>query len=168
MRLSLSLILLFAGIFAAGQAVRGETRVNDARENVQARIQLSQGWYQVRVQQRVIIRVPRQRTTPAAIQMGSKRRSVKLTEVKTGKCLWMNQLAGSRPGKGKKQNLELVTKNGQMFRAYLGDGCLAREFYAGAYMEKSLDGKLCIDRDMVHARTGAKCEIDKFRRVVAK
>ena len=74
---------------------------------------------------------------------------------------------GARPGPGKEQNLEFVSKSGQLYRAYLGDGCLAREFYAGAYMEKSLDGRLCEGRDLVHARTGAKCEIDKFKRLVA-
>jgi len=164
LRLFSSLILLIAGLFAAAQVVHGEARVNAASNEGQPSVQISNGWYQVRVQRRIIIRVPRQRRTPGRVDLGAK----KTKEEKTGKCLWMNQLAGARPGDGKEQNLELVTKNGQMFRAYLGDGCLAREFYAGAYMEKSLDGKLCVDRDLVHARTGAKCEIDKFRRMVAK
>jgi hypothetical protein len=59
-----------------------------------------------------------------------------------------------------------VTRERQLIRAYLGDGCLSREFYAGAYVERPADGKLCIDRDLLHARTGAKCEIDKFRLLV--
>jgi hypothetical protein len=33
-------------------------------------------------------------------------------------------------------------------------------------MQGSKDGKLCEDRDQIHARTGAKCEIDKFRLMV--
>ncbi len=118
------------------------------------------------MQQRVIIRVPRQTVTP--VGLGS-RNSAKLSptrykEEKVGKCLMMDRLVGSRPGP--KDSLELVTRDGEMIRAYLGDGCLAREFYAGAYMERPVDGKLCIDRDLLHARTGAKCEVDKFRLLV--
>ena len=78
----------------------------------------------------------------------------------------MDRLIGSRPGP--KESLEIMTRDGNLIRAYLGDGCLAREFYAGAYVERSFDGKLCIDRDLLHARTGAQCEIDKFRLLVPK
>ena len=63
---------------------------------------------------------------------------------------------------------ELLTRDGILIRAYLSEGCLAREFYAGAYMERSYDGKLCVDRDMLHARTGAKCQIDKFRLLIPR
>jgi hypothetical protein len=163
LRLFLSLFLLSVGLFAAGEAVRSEVQLSENQESNTVQILSGQGWYQVRVQQRVIIRVPGRREpvgTPAP-------KNVTYSEEKAEKCIWMSQLAGARPGPGKDQNLELVTKNGQLYRAYLGDGCLAREFYAGAYMEKSLDGKLCEERDLVHARTGAKCEIDKFKRLVA-
>jgi hypothetical protein len=117
-------------------------------------------WNQVRSDQRVIIRIP---PKPAA---GSSKQSkpVKYKEEKIGKCLLMDRLVGSRPGP--KESLEILTRDGNLIRAYLGDGCLAREFYAGAYVERSADGKICIDRDMLHARTGAQCEIDKFRLLV--
>ena len=80
----------------------------------------------------------------------------------------MDRFVASRPGGGSKENLELVTRDGSVVRAYLSGGCLAREFYAGAYMERPSDGKLCVDRDLMHARTGAKCEIDKFRLLVQR
>jgi len=76
------------------------------------------------------------------------------------------QTGGSRPGPDR--TLDLFTRDGILIRAYLGDVCLAREFYAGAYMERSYDGKLCVDRDLLHARTGAKCEIDKFRLLIPR
>lgn len=128
------------------------------------------GYYQIRVQKRVIIRLPRQRRSPASTkQMGNlSSRNIDYKERKIGKCLIVNRFVSSRPGGGPKENLELVTRDGQLIRAYLGKGCLAREFYAGAYMERHKDGKLCAERDMIHARTGAKCEIDKFRLLVAK
>ena len=122
---------------------------------------------QVRVDQRVIIRLPSPASAPVAV--GAQRQSVaklQYKEKKIGKCLWVDRLGGSRPGPDR--TLDLLTRDGILIRAYLGDGCLAREFYAGAYMERSFDGKLCVDRDVLHARTGAKCEIDKFRLLIPR
>ena len=125
-------------------------------------IQFGEGWYQVRTNQRVIIRIP-PKPAPAA---GKRSEPVESKEEKIGKCLLMDRLIGARPGP--KESLEIMTRDGNVIRAYLGNGCLAREFYAGAYVERSADGKLCIDRDLLHARTGAQCEIDKFRLLVPK
>ncbi len=119
--------------------------------------------YQARIEQRVIVRFPNQ-PVPAPAGRSEKRQSPIYNEEKIGKCLLMDRLVASRPGP--KNSLELVTRERQLIRAYLGDGCLAREFYAGAYVERPKDGKLCVDRDLLHARTGAKCEIDKFRLLV--
>ena len=125
-------------------------------------IRLNTHYYQVRIDQRVIIRLPSQVMAPTAV--GTQKNAtakIRYKESKVGNCLWVNKLAGSRPGPNR--SLDLITRDGVLVRAYLGDGCLAREFYAGAYMERSYDGKLCVDRDLLHARTGAKCEVDKFR-----
>lgn len=119
--------------------------------------------YQARIEQRVIIRFPNQ-PLPVPPGRSEKRNAILYNEEKIGKCLLMDRLVASRPGP--KNSLELVTRERQLIRAYLGDGCLAREFYAGAYVERSKDGKLCVDRDLLHARTGAKCEVDKFRLLV--
>ncbi len=119
--------------------------------------------FQARIEQRVIVRFPNQ-PAPVSVARGDNRKAVIYNEEKIGKCLLMDRLVASRPGP--KNSLELVTRERQLIRAYLGDGCLAREFYAGAYVERSGDGKLCVDRDLLHARTGAKCEIDKFRLLV--
>jgi hypothetical protein len=126
--------------------------------------------FQVRVQQRVIVRVPRHRTTNASTMANGTpaKREITYKEEKIGNCLIMDRFIASRPGPGPKESLELVTRDGVFIRAYLGNGCLAREFYAGAYMERPADGKLCVDRDLMYARTGAKCEIDKFRALVPK
>ena len=130
-------------------------------------VRINTGFYQVRIDQRVIIRLP---NPPATASTNALKKSsavpVRYKEQKIGKCLWIEKLAGSRVGT--KQSLELLTKDGVLIRAYLGDGCLAREFYAGAYMERPYDGKLCVERDLLHARTGAKCEIDRFRLLIPR
>ena len=128
---------------------------------------LQTDFHQVRIDQRVIVRFPASDSVPAAV--GAQRQSVgkiRYKEKKIGKCLLVNRLGGSRPGPDR--SLDLVTRDGILIRAYLGDGCLAREFYAGAYMERSYDGKLCVNRDLLHARTGAKCEIEKFRLLIPR
>ncbi|GAA3737638.1 hypothetical protein GCM10022269_13010 [Sphingorhabdus rigui] len=130
-------------------------------------VRLNTEFGQVRVDQRIIIRLPSPASAPVAV--GAQRQSVaklQYKEKKIGKCLWVDRLGGSRPGPDR--TLDLLTRDGILIRAYLGDGCLAREFYAGAYMERSFDGKLCVDRDVLHARTGAKCEIDKFRLLIPR
>ena len=115
-------------------------------------------WLQFRSTERVIIRIP-----PKTVPTG-KRSEPAYKEEKIGKCILMDRLVGSRPGP--KESLEILTRDGNVIRAYLGDGCLAREFYAGAYVERSQDGKMCVDRDLLHARTGAQCDIEKFRLLV--
>ena len=156
-----------AGLMALSHSASGQVAV-ESTSTFGPMIEASDDAFQVRVEQRVIIRIPRQ--TAVANSLGSrspaKIAEVRYKEQKIGKCLLMDRLVGSRPGT--EEGLDLVTRDGMLIRAYLGDGCLAREFYAGAYMERPLDGKLCVDRDMLHARTGAKCEIDKFRLLVAR
>jgi hypothetical protein len=150
-------------LVAAGASAMGEAGVAAIPGFAsELHVQFGDGWYQVRKDQRVIIRIP-PKTAPAG---GKKSDPVKYKEEKIGKCLLLDRLIGSRPGP--KESLEILTRDGNVIRAYLGDGCLAREFYAGAYVERSADGKLCVDRDLLHARTGAQCEIDKFRLLVPK
>ena len=168
MRAALGLLLFAAGLTTASHSVLGQIGVGTA-DNFLAPIKVfDNSWYQVRVEQRVIIRVPRHTVTSVGLsgRNSAKLSAVRYKEKKAGKCVTMNRLIGSRPGT--KNSLDLVTRDGLTIRAYLGDGCLAREFYAGAYMEQPVDGRLCVDRDLLHARTGAKCEVDKFRLLVAQ
>jgi len=121
---------------------------------------------QVRIQKRVIIRVPRRRPTRAMrladIQRQSRPTSYK--EKKIGKCLPMTNILGVQMFSGR--YLDLITKDRRRIRARLEKKCQARSFYSGFYMEKSRDGKICTNRDTLHSRTGANCEIDRFRELV--
>jgi hypothetical protein len=158
------LTIVFALIVAAlaGSAAVGRLETSALSLPSQVHVLFGEQWLQARVMQRVIIRFP---STPAPVPAKAGK-PIKYKEEKVGKCLMMSRLIGSRP-EGK-DRLEFLTRDRQLIRAYLGDGCLAREFYAGAYVERSIDGKLCVDRDILHARTGAKCEIDKFRVLIAQ
>lgn len=167
MRLTIGLLIFFAGLCAAISVAYGGVLPEKFYSGASSTLFDLDQDFQVRVEQRIMIRIPAQRSNPAAINMGNARSEpVSYKEKKIGKCLVMSKLVGSRPGPH--ESLDLVTTDGVLIRAYLGDGCLAREFYAGAYMERPDDGKLCIERDLLHARTGAKCEIDKFRLLVVK
>ena len=167
MRIILAIILFAAGLTTVSQKAWADFNVGMANNPFTPFLRLQTEFGQVRVDQRVIIRLPSPASAPAAA--GAHRQSIaklKYKEKKIGKCLWVDRLGGSRPGPDR--TLDLLTRDGILIRAYLGDGCLAREFYAGAYMERSYDGKLCVERDLLHARTGAKCEIDKFRLLIPR
>lgn len=167
MRIVLAIILFAAGLTTLSHKAWADFNVGKAENPFTPLVRLHTEFGQVRIDQRVIIRLPSPASAPAAV--GAQRQSIaklKYKEKKIGKCLWVDRLGGSRPGPDR--TLDLLTRDGILIRAYLGDGCLAREFYAGAYMERSYDGKLCVDRDVLHARTGAKCEIDKFRLLIPR
>ena len=164
MSFSLSVILLLATP-VVNEPLAGEERTEaEGRFVPQADLQ----WAQVRIQKRVIIRVPRRRPTPAANLARESRQSAPLTfkEKKIGKCMPMNSILGVQMFGGR--NLDLITSDRKRIRARLEKKCQARSFYSGFYMEKSSDGKICADRDILHSRTGSKCEIDRFRELVSE
>lgn len=121
---------------------------------------------QVRIEKRVIIRVPRRRPSPLAplADFSQERARATYREKKIGKCLPMNNILGVQMFADR--YLDLVTKDRKRIRAQLEDNCQARSFYSGFYVEKTSDGKMCAGRDILHSRTGAKCEIERFRELV--
>lgn len=129
----------------------------------------SSNYIAYQVKQRVIIRLQRSRRAGRASLSGfssTNRPKVNFEEQKIGKCIAIDKIIGFAPGPESSESLEFITKDRKLIRAYLADNCRAREFYAGAYLEKPADGKLCRKRDVVHARYGAKCELDRFRLLV--
>ncbi|HEY9092146.1 hypothetical protein [Parasphingorhabdus sp.] len=121
---------------------------------------------QVRIERRVIIRVPRSRSAlPSGLNaFEANSPPVTYKEKKIGKCVPMNNILGVQ--RFDDRYLDLVTKSRQLIRVRLEKKCQGRSFYSGFYMEKSKDGKICEDRDVLHSRTGVKCEIDRFRLLV--
>lgn len=127
--------------------------------------------WQIVVEQQIIIRVPAQRSSLnnfAPAPAPSVRRydtPVEWKEKKGPKCVAMRNIVGMQAAQ--RDSIDLITRQKQRLRAHLNRGCRALDFYAGFYMQGSDDGNLCAGRDELHARTGAKCEVDKFRVMVA-
>ncbi len=85
-------------------------------------------------------------------------------EKKGPRCVAMKNIV--RMEAVQRDSIDLITRQKQLLRAQLNRGCRALDFYAGFYMKGNKDGQLCEGRDEIHARTGAKCEVDEFRLLV--
>ena len=126
--------------------------------------------FQVVIEQQLIIRVPARRSPltnfSASPEASRRERPVPIVwqEKKAPKCVAMRSIMGMQTVQ--RDSIDLITRQKQRLRAQLNRGCRALDFYAGFYMKGNEDGRLCEDRDEIHARTGAKCEIDKFRLMV--
>lgn len=125
---------------------------------------------QVRIEQRIIIRVPRQSLSRSSLLPMPAPRQVPPPEPprferrKIGKCLAMRDVTGVRVVND--DMLVLFMRDQRMIEAQLERTCSAREFYQGFYMERSGDGRLCVDRDLLQARSGSKCEVERLRQLV--
>jgi hypothetical protein len=128
--------------------------------------------YQSVVQQTIIIRVPPQSQPTnfnASTQKGGNRKSTPPQQIewkdrKAPKCLPMRNVVAVQVTR--KDSIDLITRERQRLRAQLDGRCRGQDFYSGFYMERSKDGQLCEDRDILQTRSGLKCEVDKFRLMV--
>lgn len=128
-------------------------------------------YWQVIIEQQLIIRVPAKRTPLTNFSSSPTPRTrmrddlpIVWKEKKAPKCIAMRNIRGMQAVQ--RDSIDLITRQNQRLRAQLNRGCRALDFYAGFYMKGNKDGQLCEDRDEIHARTGARCEIDKFRLMV--
>ena len=120
---------------------------------------------QVRIDRRVILRISparpqgRQNLT-ADLPMPPRMRVV---ERKMGKCIQTAQIGGVAD---RGDSLVMFMRDRRTVAAKLEKGCSPRDFYRGFYMENSEDGKICVQRDRLMSRSGAKCQVDSFRELV--
>lgn len=124
---------------------------------------------QVRIERRVTIRispdVPANARSLFADQ-SRRDRPTRIVERKTGKCVPIRSIAGVQPTRDNR--LTLYLHDQRILSASLEKTCNSRDFYSGFYVDKNSDGLLCIDRDKLHSRTGAKCEVHRMRQLVAE
>lgn len=112
-------------------------------------------WAQLTVR-RTIVKVPalpRPRIAPA--------KPIKWKEGKAPRCIPMRALAGAAITA--RDSVDLVLRGGGRVRAKLERSCGGLDFYRGFYVKPSADGKICADRETIHDRSGAQCEITVFR-----
>jgi hypothetical protein len=122
---------------------------------------------QVRIEQRVVIRIApatdaaRQNLTASLPQRAT---STRFEERAKEKCVPLQGIAGVQTGSGNR--LVLFLRDRRMLSVGLEKACRARDFYAGFYVEKNKDGRLCVSRDKLQSRNGARCEIETMRQLV--
>ena len=119
---------------------------------------------QVRIEQRIVVRVTPARPRNASLPELPRNFPDRFSEKKMGKCVPLQNVAAVQTGGPSK--LILFLRDRSIVSAELEKACSARDFYSGFYVEARKDGQLCIDRDELQSRTGAKCELSRFRRLV--
>jgi hypothetical protein len=122
---------------------------------------------QVRIEQRVVVRITPQ--PPAARQnlladLPQRELAPRFEERGKEKCVALEGIAGVQTGSGNR--LVLFLRDRRMISVNLEKSCRARDFYSGFYVEKSKDGRLCVERDKLQSRTGARCEVEAMRQLV--
>lgn len=120
---------------------------------------------QLTIRERIIVRVPRVEA-PMPLGRSAMATPIRWKEKKGPKCIAVNELAGAivnKPGV-----VDLVLTGGRRVRAKIDGDCKPLDFYGGFYLRPSPDGKVCADRDGLRMRSGATCEIDVFRTLVAE
>lgn len=122
---------------------------------------------QVRIEQRVTIRIaPRDPAIRPSMlaRIGPDLASSRVLERKMGKCVPVSGIAAVQPDGAR---LLLFMRDQRLVAASLEKACSARDFYKGFYLERTGDGLLCVERDRLHSRAGASCELSRMRELVA-
>ncbi len=123
---------------------------------------------QVRIERRVILRIS-PRPSPARRNLMAELPQAPLTsrlvERPMGKCVEVAGIAGVQAERGTR--LMLFMRDRRIIAADLEKACTARDFYSGFYIERNDDGRLCVDRDRLQSRAGAKCQVSRMRQMVA-
>lgn len=123
---------------------------------------------QIRIEQRVYVRIaPRSVSARRNLlaQLPVQPRAQRYEEKKAEKCVPVSQIAGVETGSGNR--LLLFLRDREILSVNLEKACRARDFYAGFYVERNKDGKLCVERDTLQSRNGARCDIARMMQLEA-
>lgn len=124
--------------------------------------------YQVRIEQRVIIRIsPGTAALRERMLAGLPRRSSTNTyeEQRLRGCIPIEAIAAVQPAQDNR--LLLFMHDRRVLTAALERSCKAEDFYSGFYVERSEDGQICARRDELRSRSGAHCRVSQLNRLVA-
>ena len=84
-------------------------------------------------------------------------------ESRGGKCINRTDIAAAAVNGP--SSVDFILRDRTRRRAKLQSNCPALDYYGGFYLKPTADGRICQDRDAVHARSGGECEIDAFRKL---
>ncbi len=119
---------------------------------------------QVRIQQHIVIRVPRPDAVRRVSAPAAPLPPIAWVEKDADKCVQMNRLAGAAITRS--DSVDLVLAGGKRIRAKLGKECPALDFYSGFYVKPTKDGMVCARRDTFRSRAGGECQIKSFRTLI--
>lgn len=123
---------------------------------------------QITLRQRVYIRISPRRGNARRNMLAQARPVTQPARYKEGKandCVSVDRIADVQTGSGNR--LLLFMHDADIMSVNLEKACRAKDFYAGFYVEKSKDGKLCVKRDRLQSRNGARCSIQRMAQLVA-
>jgi hypothetical protein len=125
---------------------------------------------QVRIEQRVTIRITPLQAAPSATQsnmlldLPQRPLPRRITERDFGRCLPINGIAGVEVSPDNR--LILYMRDRRVLSAGLERSCSARDYYSGFYVERNADGQICVKRDNLMSRNGANCKLSRIRQLV--
>ena len=123
---------------------------------------------QIRVRQRVFVRItPRSNSANRRNLMAQMPQDAQITrykERKSSECVPVKRITSVQTGSGNR--LLLFMRDSKVMSVNLEKACRARDFYAGFYVDKNEDGKMCVARDTLQSRNGAKCGIERIMQLV--
>lgn len=123
--------------------------------------------YQVRLERRVILRVSPRRTPirrNLAATLPPTTRAPRFIETEMDECVSVSGIAAVQPARGSR--LLFHMRDRTLVAADLEKSCSSSHFYSGFYVESNEDGRICIDRDKLQSRSGAKCQLSDMNRLV--
>ncbi|NBB26604.1 hypothetical protein GVM20_15845 [Porphyrobacter sp. SLTP] len=148
-------------------AAAGDEAIKPTAINPLSALRQSSIVRQVRIEQRVVVRIaPQSASSRRNLLADLPQRAVapQFEEGGKEKCVALDGIAGVQTGSGNR--LVLFLRDRRMISVNLEKSCRARDFYSGFYVEKNKDGRLCVERDKLQSRTGARCEVDTMRELV--
>jgi len=122
---------------------------------------------QVRIEQHTIIRIaPRPAPPQATLLLDLPRGEIggRFAERSIGRCLPAAGIAGVQIDRSNR--LILFMRDRRIISAQLERACRARDFYSGFYVDRSSDGRICVDRDTLQSRSGTNCKLTRIRQLI--
>ncbi len=123
---------------------------------------------QVRIERQITIRISPRGIAPGPpmFDMPDRGRPPRIAERRIGNCVPIGGIAGVQVGRDNR--LTVFMRDRRTVSLGLEKSCRAQDFYSGFYVERSIDGQLCVDRDRLQSRSGANCALTRLRQLVAE